>query len=90
MIASMLSHKVYKKGMKPAEMFPYLQEGVPDFLEDTRVAKARNIKKSISGREEDIKLQLEDLSIKLQEEIDIELAKEYPDHYVITQLRGML
>lgn len=86
-IASMLSAKVYKKPMKPDEIFPYLQSGVPDFLEDERVAKARKILKSMGDAPEHIReSQLAEFSVKLKEEIDIEMKQEYPDMYVISQL----
>jgi len=90
-IASMLSHKVYKKGYQPHELFPYLQNGVPDFLEDDRVAKARKLLNSTLQMPNGIREKAsENIRSKIQEEIDIENASEFPDRYVIGQLSTLL
>lgn len=89
-IASMISHQVYKKGMSPSEMFPYLKHGVPDFLEDERVAKARNLITGTMNAPEHIrKRQLETIRNAIREEIDLIKSGDY-DPYVVRELTKLV
>lgn len=90
-IASLLSHQVYKKGLQPQEMFPYLQHGIPDFLEDERVSKARNLVGSTMQMPDSVrKSALINIHTKIREEIQIEQELEYPDLYVVRELSKLL
>lgn len=90
-IASLLSHQVYKKGLQPHEMFPYLQNGVPDFLEDERVFKARQLVNQTIMMPDKVRVKaLENIRQKIREEIDIEQANEFPDLYVVRELNKLL
>jgi hypothetical protein len=91
LIASMMSHQVYKKGKSATELFPYLQSGVPDFLEDERVAKARALIKNTTTAPEQIRTkQLETITNAIRDEIEIERSSDSPDLYVIRQLTNMI
>ncbi|EDM66141.1 hypothetical protein PE36_00050 [Moritella sp. PE36] len=91
MIASLLTHQVYKKGQPATELFPYLQPGVPDFLEDERVSKARKILNSTINMPDKLReSNLKTFITAIKEEIQIEGDLDDPDYYVIRQLKKLI
>lgn len=90
-IASMLSHKVYKKGKSASELFTYLQDGVPSFMEDERVFKARSLIRSAGDAPAHIReQQLKTIKTAIAEELEIENNSDDPDLYVIRQLTKLI
>ncbi|CAH7477253.1 hypothetical protein VCHA38O209_50279 [Vibrio chagasii] len=90
-IASMLSHKVYKKGMSPTELFPFTSLDVPNFLEDEMLAHARNLIRSTMDAPSQIRgAQLATIHNAIQEEIDMEKAKDDPDDYLLREYGKLL
>jgi len=74
-----------------SEIFPYLKNEIPEHLEDERVLKVRKILSSFSNAPEEVRAaNLNSVMNKVREEVEIEKAKEYPDHYVIDRLSKII
>ncbi len=77
--------------MKPDEILPYLQTGVPDFIEDERVSKASNLLASLHSVPDKIASDSRAKIINaIKEEIEMELVEDYPDYYVVRRLNKLI
>lgn len=94
-IASILWNKDVrdKKDLRsPEEIFPYLKQGTPDWLEHEDVKKAKSLliaaRNSFGGmvNESGVKL----IKQKIKEQIEIESKKKKVDLYLISELETLL
>lgn len=75
------------------DLFPYLEDGVPEYLEDERVIKAKNLLESIKVQslvQETYTKNYKFISNKIREEIEIEERKTRPDYYLINKLKELI
>lgn len=75
------------------ELLPYLCSGTPEFLEEEKVKKARQLLTSIKCQSIDVDTytaNYEHIRSKIQEEIDIESKKDKPDQYTINELSKLI
>lgn len=83
-----------KKDAKSVEdLFPYLSDKTPEWVEDERVLKAKNLLKSICCHAIDpdiYKSSFNEIKEKIIEEVEIEKSKDKPDRYVIDELQKLV
>lgn len=75
------------------DLFPYLSGDTPEWIEDDRIKKAKDLLKSIQCHLLDAETYEQNYSFikhKIQEEISMEKTKPNPDKYVIDKLEGLI
>lgn len=81
-----------KKQIKSWELFPYLKPGIPEWLSDPLVQKARAIINNITSMSNVTGQppKLEGIYRKIGEEIEIEISKSSPNLLKIKELKQLL
>lgn len=99
LIASILYNKdlTKKKDLKsPDELIPYLKQGVPEWLQDSMVVKAKRLLESakvsfsFSKDKEAYQQNIDLIKLKIKEEIEIEKNKKKSDKLRIAELNKLL
>lgn len=96
LIATLLYNKGCTKSCQTktvVELFPYLSNETPDFLEDDKVLKAKGISRSIGLQKNNKELfesSMDEFIKKLEEEITIQKEAKQPDWYVIRELQKLI
>lgn len=96
LIATILYNKSCTKKSQTksiSDLFPYLSNEVPDFLEEPKVKKAKDIFKAIQlqrGNKELYEASMAEFKGKIDEEIEILLTAKVPDQYTINKLRELI
>ena len=92
LVSLVRNQNVAKKDMKTMyEIFPYLKEGLPDWLEDKDIKKVNEYLESLQvhldfGSKETYYDSLEDLRVSITEEIQIQNKKDKVDKYKVMEL----
>ena len=81
-----------KKQLKSWDILPYLKPGTPDWLSDETVKKARTIISNIINTASISKQtpKLDFIYSKIEEEVEIERAKDKPDTLKIKELLALI
>lgn len=96
LIATLLYNKGCSKKSQTKtvdELFPYLSSSTPEFLEDERVIKAKNILRAISlqkSKKDLFESSMNEFVGKVKEEITILKSERVPDQYVIRELNKLI
>jgi len=75
-----------------SDLFPYLSNDIPEYLEDERIIKAKALMKSIRCHTitKTYQKSYDSVSKAIREEIQIEKKKNKPDIYVISKLEDII
>lgn len=96
LIATLLYNKGCTKSSQTksvTDLFPYLSNKVPDYLEDDTVLKAKNILKAIGlqrSKTDVFESSMAEFKTKVNEEIEMLKSEKQPDFYVIRELQKLI